>query len=81
MLDSGVLFEEGLGAYLVAAASYLIAAAAAVTAYRLEAYIEGKWGRVLREDPGWLRRDALTLVAMAVIALLGVIVIRLLLSP
>ncbi len=54
--------------------------AASYRAYRLESYIEDLWEEVLRRDPSWLRRDALTLALLGTAVFAIVVLARLLLG-
>jgi len=76
VVASGVLLDGGDRALALVLAAYLIAVAAALRAYTLESHIEEVWKEVLGEDSEWLKRDALTLVVMATIALMAVLLAR-----
>ena len=80
VLTGGLLLEDSPRAYAVALGAYLLAAVAALRAYTLSRTIYREWGEVLKRDPAEARLDALTLLAMATIALLVVVVARLLLG-
>ncbi|MCE4611752.1 MAG: hypothetical protein F7B17_07280 [Desulfurococcales archaeon] len=80
VLGSGALLEDSPRAYAVAGLSALLAAMAALRAYTLSRTIDREWGEVLKRDPAEARLDALTLLAMALIAFIGVVLIRLLLG-
>ena len=78
VLTGGLLLEEDPRAYAVALGAYLLAAVAALRAYTLSRAIDWEWGELLRRDPAEARLDALTLLAMATIALIVVVLARLL---
>ena len=65
---TGGLLLEGVDGVVVALAGLLLAAISGYRAYRFRVYIESLWGELMREDPQWVARSPLTLVAMAAIA-------------
>ncbi len=77
---TGGLLLEGAEGVVVALAGLLLAAISGYRAYRLRMHIEGLWGELLSEDPRWVARGPLLLVAMAAIAAATVILARLLLG-
>ena len=77
---TGGLLLEGLDGVAVAVLGLLLAAISGGRAYRLRRHIEDKWDEILKEDPDWIARSPLILVAMATIAAIGVIILRLILG-
>ena len=73
---TGGLLLEGFGGVIVALAGLLLAVLSGDRAYRLRRHIEGMWEEVMREDPEWVARGPLLLIAMAAIAAATVILVR-----